>query len=287
MANGKEIRGQIKSIQNTQKITRAMEMVAASKMRRAQERMESARPYARKMREVIANLAQASSDTTHPYLEPRSEVKSVGIVIVSTDRGLCGGLNSNLFRNVLKFVQKQHESGVSVKVCLIGRKANGFFKNIDVERLAQVEGLGDKPSLTDLIGSVKVMLDAFDAGEIDEIFLANNVFANTMTQTPTIETLVPVAAAETSTGGAKWDYIYEPSAAELLGPVLTRYVESQVYQASVENVACEMAARMVSMKSASDNAGDLIEGLQLDYNKARQAAITTELNEIVAGAAAI
>lgn len=287
MANAKEIRTQIKSIQNTQKITRAMEMVAASKMRRAQDRMEAARPYADKMRGVIGNLADASSDVSHPYLKERSEVKSVGIIIVSTDRGLCGGLNINLFRQLLKFIKEKQDQGVNVKLCLVGRKATVFFKNLSVERLAQVDSLGDKPTLNDLIGVVKVMLDAFDDGELDELYLANNSFVNTMTQSPTVERMVPVQATATEQTGAGWDYVYEPSAEELLDPVLTRYVESQVYQAAVENVACEMAARMVAMKAATDNAGDLIDGLQLDYNNARQAAITTELNEIVAGAAAV
>lgn len=288
MSNAKEIRTQIKSIQNTQKITKAMEMVAASKMRRAQERMEASRPYADKMRTVIGQLANASSEVTHPYLVQNETVKRVGVVLVSTDRGLCGGLNINLFRQVLGFLREQEGANVEVDLCLIGRKGASFFRNVSDNIVATAENLGDKPQLNDLIGTVKVMLDAFDDGSVDRLYLASNEFVNTMTQKPSVEQLLPVVPAEVEAdSAANWDYIYEPSAAELLDIVLKRYVESQVYQAAVENVACEMAARMVAMKSSTDNAGELIGGLQRAYNKARQAAITTELNEIVAGAAAV
>lgn len=287
MANAKEIRTQIKSIKNTQKITKAMEMVAASKMRKAQERMAASRPYADKMRHVIGHLADASPDFTHPYLVANDEVKKIGIIVVSTDRGLCGGLNINLFRKTLQFMQAQQKSGVEVKLTVIGRKAGSFFRGVGADIAASKENLGDSPHLVDIIGAVKVMLDGFDEGELDRLYLANNSFVNTMTQSPDVEQLLPVVPVVDEEMPQHWDYIYEPAAEELLDGVLKRYVESQVYQAAVDNVACEMAARMVAMKAASDNAGDLIEDLQLVYNKARQAAITTELTEIVAGAAAV
>ena len=287
MANAKEIRTQIKSIKNTQKITKAMEMVAASKMRKAQERMAASRPYADKMRHVIGHLADASPDFTHPYLAEGDDVKKVGIIVVSTDRGLCGGLNINLFRKTLQFMQDQQKAGVEVKLSVIGRKAGSFFRGVGADIVATKENLGDSPHLVDIIGAVKVMLDGFDEGEFDRLYLANNNFVNTMTQSPDVEQLLPVVPVADDSMPQHWDYIYEPAAEELLDGVLKRYVESQVYQAAVDNVACEMAARMVAMKAASDNAGDLIEDLQLVYNKARQAAITTELTEIVAGAAAV
>lgn len=287
MANAKEIRTQIKSIKNTQKITKAMEMVAASKMRKAQERMAASRPYADKMRHVIGHLADASPDFTHPYLVEKDDVKKIGIIVVSTDRGLCGGLNINLFRKTLQFMQAQQKAGVEVTLSVIGRKAGSFFRGVGADIAASKENLGDSPHLVDIIGAVKVMLDGFDEGDFDRLYLANNSFVNTMTQSPDVEQLLPVVPVTDEQMPQHWDYIYEPAAEELLDGVLKRYVESQVYQAAVDNVACEMAARMVAMKAASDNAGDLIEDLQLVYNKARQAAITTELTEIVAGAAAV
>jgi len=287
MAGGKEIRTQIKSIKNTQKITRAMEMVAASKMRKAQDRMGATRPYATKMRNVIHHLAHAHPEYRHAYLQDR-EVKRVGMIVVSSDRGLCGGLNSNLFRRALTAIREWDGQGVAIEMCTIGRKATGFFKRFKANLRAEMSDLGDAPKLEDLIGTVKVMLDAFDAGEIDRLYLVSNEFVNTMTQSPTIEQLLPIAAEELEQELTHhWDYIYEPGAKEVLDGLLMRYIESLVYQGLVENIACEQAARMVAMKAASDNAGNLIDELALAYNKARQAAITQELSEIVAGAAAV
>lgn len=287
MASGKEIRTQIKSIQNTQKITRAMEMVAASKMRKAQDRMSSSRPYADKMLSVIQHLAFAHSEYKHSYLEER-DVKRVGYIVVSSDRGLCGGLNNNEFKVVLKAMKEWQDKNVEIDLCTIGKKASGFFKRITGNIKGTAINLGDSPSVTDIIGTVKVMLDAYDNGEIDRLFVVYNRFVNTMTQQPTSVQLLPVMAQEADDEiKHHWDYIYEPGAKEVLDGLLVRYIESQVYQGVVENVACEMAARMVAMKAASDNAGDLIGDLQLVYNKARQAAITQELSEIVAGAAAV
>lgn len=286
MSGSKEIRTQIKSIQNTQKITKAMEMVAASKMRKAQERMSASRPYAEKMRTVIGHLADASTEYKHPYLVSREQYDRIGLIVVATDRGLCGGLNVNLFRKVANFMKEAQANGTKVDLCLIGRKATGFFRRFEVS--ASAENLGDTPHVTDIIGTVKVMLDAYDEGKIGRLYLANNSFVNTMTQSPDIEQILPIQPLkDEDLPQQSWDYLYEPQPEEMLDGVLQRYVESQVYQAAVENVACEMAARMVAMKSASDNAGDLINDLQRAYNKARQAAITTELSEIVAGAAAV
>lgn len=286
MAGAKEIRTQIKSIRNTQKITKAMEMVAASKMRKAQDRMAASRPYAERIRKVIGHLAQANPDYRHPYLVER-EAKRVGFIVISTDRGLCGGLNTNLFKAAIGAVKEWRDRNVEVDFCVIGAKAMGFFKRVGGKVLAQASHLGDTPHLEDLIGTVKTMLDAYMAGEIDRLFVVNNVFVNTMTQKPAIAQLVPVVAVDEDELQDYWDYIYEPNSQEMLDGVLMRYIESQVYQGVVENVACEQAARMVAMKSASDNAGELIDDLQLAYNKARQAAITKELAEIVGGAAAI
>jgi F-type H+-transporting ATPase subunit gamma len=287
MAAGKEIRTQIRSIQNTQKITRAMEMVAASKMRKAQDRMASSRPYADKVRNVIHHLAQAHPEYRHAYLDER-DVKRVGYIIVSTDRGLCGGLNANLFRKLLGELKEWDAKGVSIELCTIGRKATGFFRRFSATLRAETSELGDAPKLESLIGTVKVMLDAYDGGEIDRLYLANNDFVNTMTQRPTVEQLLPVTAPETDDELAHhWDYLYEPDSKDVLDALLMRYIESLVYQGVVENIACEQAARMVAMKSASDNAGSIIDDLQLAYNKARQAAITQELSEIVGGAAAV
>lgn len=286
MPGAKEIRVKIASIKNTQKITKAMEMVAASKMRRAQERMRASRPYAEKIRVVIGHLNEANPDYKHPFLVERP-VKSVGFIIVSTDRGLAGALNVNLFKAALANMREWQQRSVAINLCLIGSKALQFFRRLGLPMLAQITHLGDRPHVKDLIGTVKVMLDAYSDGRIDRLFLVHNVFMNTMSQKPDVTQLLPVQAKDTSQLQEHWDYIYEPEAADILPDVLMRYIESQVYRAAVENVACEMAARMVAMKSASDNAGKLIEELQLIYNKARQAAITKELAEIVGGAAAV
>jgi F-type H+-transporting ATPase subunit gamma len=287
MPSTKEIRVQIASIKNTQKITKAMQMVATSKMRKAQERMRASRPYAERIRRVIGHLRLANPDFKHPYLVER-EVKSVGFIIVSTDRGLCGGLNANLFKTIVAAMREWQQKGVEINLSLIGSKAVQFFRRLTkVNTLGTVTNLGDKPHVADLIGNVKVMLDMYKEGKIDRLFVVNNIFVNSMTQRPTITQLLPVVTEDEDKLQKMWDYIYEPSAAELLDGMLMRYIESQVYQGAVENVACEMAARMVAMKSATDNAGNLISELQLIYNKARQAAITKELSEIVGGAAAV
>jgi len=287
MSGSKEIRTKIGSIKNTQKITSAMEMVAASKMRKAQDRMSASKPYAKRIRGVINHLAQGNSEYRHNYLEDR-EVKRVGYVVISSDRGLCGGLNNNMFKKALAAMKDYSEQDIEIDLSLIGSKAVSFFKNYGGNVLSTATHIGDSPSVNDLVGAVKVMLDAFDAGDIDRLFLVNNEFVNTMTQSPEVQQLLPVSAEEEDEKLTHhWDYIYEPDAKELLDVLLVRYIESQVYQGVVENLACEMAARMVAMKSATDNAGDLIDELQLIYNKARQAAITQELSEIVAGAAAV
>ena len=286
MAGAKEIRTQIKSIQNTRKITKAMEMVAASKMRKAQERMTASRPYAEKIRSVVAHVGHAHPEYKHPYLMER-EVKRVGLIIISTDRGLCGGLNINLFKQVIGQMKEWDQAGYEIDLAVLGNKALQFFKRIGGNIVAQATHMGDAPSMSDMIGSVKVMLDAYDEGRIDRLYMAANEFVNTMTQTPQIEQLLPVAPAEEKELVHHWDYIYEPDSKPVMDNLLMRYIESLVYQGAVENVACEMAARMVAMKAASDNAGNLIDELQLVYNKARQAAITQELSEIVSGAAAV
>ena len=286
MPGTKEIRSKIASVKSTQKITKAMEMVAASKMRRAQERMKLARPYAAKMRDVIGNLTQANPDYRHSFLIER-EPKSIGVIIISTDRGLCGGLNANLFRSVLQLMREWQGRGASVHLCILGSKGLAFFRRLGLPILGSVTGLGDRPHVKDLIGAVKVMLDAYREGRIDRLFLVNAQFVNTMTQRPLAQQLLPAQAHQADHLPQHWDYLYEPEAMPILDGLLMRYIESQVYQGSVENVACEMAARMVAMKSASDNAGKLIGDLQLVYNKARQAAITKELAEIVGGAAAV
>jgi F-type H+-transporting ATPase subunit gamma len=287
MAGAKEVRSKIASIKSTQKITKAMQMVAASKMRRAQERMAASRPYAEKILQVIHHLARATPEYRHSFMAAERERKRVGYIVVSTDRGLCGGLNSNLFRRLLAEIREARAAGVEPVFCTIGTKALGFFKRFGGTVLAQATHLGDKPHIEDLIGTVKVMLDAFEAKEIDALYIASNVFVNTMTQRPTILQLVPLVAGEQESMPIHWDYIYEPDAKTVLDSLLTRYIESLVYQAVVENGACEQAARMVAMKAATDNAGSLINELQLVYNKARQAAITQEISEIVSGAAAV
>jgi F-type H+-transporting ATPase subunit gamma len=287
MAGAKEIRGKIASIKNTQKITKAMEMVAASKMRKAQERMRAARPYAEKIRKVIGHLRIANPDYKHPFLVER-RVMAVGIVVISTDRGLCGSLNLNMFKATLTAIREAQANGQTVHLCVIGSKALQFFRRLaGVSVDASITHLGDKPHITDLIGTAKVMLDFYREAKLDRLLLVHNVFVNTMTQRGTVSQLLPVQTIDKSELQERWDYIYEPDAAELLDGILMRYIESQIYQGAVENVACEMAARMVAMKSASDNAGKLIDELQLIYNKARQAAITKELSEIVGGAAAV
>lgn len=286
MAVGKEIRVKIASVQNTQKITRAMEMVATSKMRKAQDRMKAARPYADKIRNVISHVAQAHSEYRHPFLIKR-DVKRIGIIVVSTDRGLCGGLNSNMFRLLVQQMKKWQAEGTEFDVCTIGRKGLQFFQRVGGNVLGQVSKVGDQPHVEQLIGTVKIMLDAYMDGRIDQLLIASNDFVNSMTQKAHLEQLLPLQASGEATSEHHWDYIYEPEAQPVVDQLLARYVESLVYQKVVENIACEQAARMVAMKSASDNAGKLIKELQLIYNKARQAAITQELAEIVGGAAAV
>ncbi|UTT83500.1 F0F1 ATP synthase subunit gamma [Vibrio pelagius] len=288
MAGAKEIRNKIGSVKSTQKITKAMEMVAASKMRRSQDAMEATRPYAETMRKVIGHLANGSLEYKHPYLEER-EAKRVGYIIVSTDRGLCGGLNINLFKKAMLDMKDWSEKGADVELAIIGSKATAFFNNSGAKVAAQVSGLGDSPSLEDLIGSVSVMLKKYDEGELDRLFVVFNKFENTMVQEPTIDQLLPLpkSDSEDMQRDHAWDYIYEPEPKPLLDALLVRYVESQVYQGVVENLACEQAARMIAMKAATDNASDLIDDLELVYNKARQAAITQELSEIVSGASAV
>ncbi|HGF7191421.1 TPA: F0F1 ATP synthase subunit gamma [Vibrio cholerae] len=288
MAGAKEIRTKIGSVKSTQKITKAMEMVAASKMRRSQDAMESSRPYAQTIRKVIGHVANASLEYRHPYLEER-EAKRVGYIIISTDRGLCGGLNINLFKKAITDMQTWKEKGAQIELAIIGSKATAFFNNSGAKVAAQVSGLGDSPSLEDLIGSVGVMLKKYDKGELDRLYLVFNQFVNTMVQKPKIDQLLPLpkSDSEDMQRDHMWDYIYEPEPKPLLDALLLRFIESQVYQGVVENLACEQAARMVAMKAATDNASNLIDDLQLVYNKARQAAITQELSEIVGGATAV
>jgi F-type H+-transporting ATPase subunit gamma len=288
MAGAKEIRSKIASIKNTQKITRAMEMVAASKMRKTQERMRASKPYANKIYEVVKHIARAASEYRHPFMASR-EIKRVGLIVVTSDRGLCGGLNANLLREAISAMRTWKNINQDIDLCVIGRKGQAFFKRVGGQVIASVDHLGDTPGVSDLLGVVKVMLDAFYKGEIDALHVVYNEFVNTMTQTPTVKQLLPLPTAEEDSKmlGHHWDYIYEPDAKELLDELLERYIELQVYQAVVENIACEQAAKMIAMKSATDNAGDLIKEFQLAYNKARQAAITQELAEIVGGAAAI
>jgi F-type H+-transporting ATPase subunit gamma len=287
MAGAKEIRTKIASVKNTQKITKAMEMVAASKMRKAQDRMRATRPYAEKIRNVVAHLGYANPEYKHPYLVPRKEVKRLGIIIVSTDRGLAGGLNANLFREILRHMRRWEEEGKEIDLCTIGTKASAFFNRVGGRIIGQATHIGDHPTVEKLIGTVMLMLKSYTEGKIDELYIVSNRFINSMTQTPRVEKLIPVEAGEDKAFKHHWDYIYEPDAKEVLIQLLNRYLEFLVYQCVVENIACEQAARMVAMKSASDNAGKLIKELQLIYNKARQAAITQELSEIVGGAAAV
>lgn len=288
MAGGKEIKTKIGSINNTQKITSAMEMVAASKMKKAQERMAATRPYADSIRKVIGHVARGNLEYRHPYLDER-EVKRVGYIVVSTDRGLCGGLNTNEFKAVVLHAKKLRDEGKEVDFAAIGNKATGFFKRFGGRLLAQTSGIGDKPGINDVLGTVQVMLDAFDEGKIDRLYVVYNKFVNTMKQEPTISQLLPLPKGSESdeVQSGSWDYLYEPNPQPILDTLIRRFVEAQVYQGVVDNIASEQAARMVAMKSATDNAEDLIDQLQLVYNKARQAAITQEISEIVSGAEAV
>ncbi len=288
MAGEKEIRSKIASVKNMQKITSAMEKVAASKIRKAQKQMEASRPYAERIRRVVGHLAHANPDYKHPYLTER-EVKRVGYIVISTDRGLCGGLNANLFKRMIGEIADRQDEKIEVDLALIGAKAVAFFRRMGGSVVGTATHLGDKPNVNDLIGSIKIMLDSYSEGKIDRLYLVHNEFVNSMTQSPEVTQLLPASGVgkDDKDLQAHWDYIYEPDAGELLDDVLMRYIESQVYRGAVENFACEMAAKMMAMKSATDNAGDIIDGLQLQYNKARQAAITQEISEIVGGAAAV
>lgn len=292
MAGAKEIRGKIKSIGNTKKITKAMEMVAASKMRRAMSRMESSRPYVRNIRRVIWRTSKAQLEYKHPYTIER-DVKKVGYIVVTSDRGLCGGLNVNLFRRLIASVNEHTEKGIECEFAVFGSKGVSFFRRYGGKLVANSTNLGDTPTLNDILGTAKVMLDSYDRGEIDRLYLVYNDFVNTMTQAPTVTQLLPATNIEPTNDVQEehladhWDYIYEPDAESVLNSLMMRYIESLIYQGVVENAACEQSARMVAMKAASDNAGNLIDELQLVYNKARQAAITQEISEIVSGAAAV
>ena len=286
MANEKEVRTKMGSVKNPQNITKAMEMVAASKMRRTQETMKKALPYSDKIRAVIGHIYKSNPDYKHPFLEER-EIKTAGYIVVSSDRGLCGGLNVNMFRSLIAQLRENKNNQVNSKLCLVGAKAAQYFRSIDVDVVAAATHLGEDPQVEDLVGSIKTMLDEYIEGNIDQLFIVHNNFVNTMTQKPEVKTLLPIAPEDSEEMQKHWDYIYEPDSKELLDYILMRYIESQVYRAVVENVACEMAAKMVAMKSATDNAGKLIDELELEYNKARQAAITQEISEIVGGAAAV
>jgi len=288
MPGENEIRTKIRSVKNMQKITKAMEMVAASKIRKAQDQMEASRPYAERIRRVIGHLGNANPDYKHPWLVER-EVKRVGYIVISTDRGLCGGLNVNMFKTVIGELQRWQGQNVEVDLALVGAKAVQFFRRLGGNVVGTATHLGDKPQVNDLIGAIKIMLDAYSDGSVDRVFLVHNEFVSTMSQKPEVKTVLPVSAIDLGeeTLQEHWDYIYEPDAVDLLDDVLMRYIESQVYRGAVENFACEMAAKMVAMKSATDNAGEIIDNLQLAYNKARQAAITQEISEIVGGAAAV
>ena len=286
MAGAKEVRKQIASIKNTQKITAAMEKVATSKMRRAQQRMRQGRPYSEKIRQAIGHLANANPEYRHVFMKER-EVKRIGYIIISTDKGLCGGLNVNLFRRVLQGIAAQRAKGIEVDLALVGNKAGSFFRSVGGNVVALLTHLGERPTMADLIGGIKIMLDAYEAGKIDRLYIASNSFVSTMTQSPTLRQLLPLEPDMGKELQHRWDYLYEPDARQLIDGLVVRFIESQVYQAVVENGACEMAAKMVAMKAATENAGKLISELQLAYNKARQAAITQEIAEIVGGAAAV
>lgn len=287
MAVGKEIRNQIQSVKNTQKITKAMELVAASKMRKAQDRMSASRPYADLIQTMIEHVSDANTEYQHPFLIDRPDPKRVGFIVVSTDRGLCGGLNINVFKQAIRSMREWNDQGAEIQLALIGKKAQSFFRRTGGQVVAQVDQLGDSPHLDDILGLIMGMLNAYEDGTIDRLYIVRNQFVNTMTQQAVTQQLLPTLKVEESHTPYQWDYIYEPDAEAILKTLLPRYIESQVYRAVIENIACEMAARMVAMKSATDNAGAMINDLQLIYNKARQAAITQELSEIVAGAAAV
>ncbi|MXS80948.1 ATP synthase F1 subcomplex gamma subunit [Nitrosomonas eutropha] len=294
MASSREIRNKIKSIKNTQKITRAMEMVAASKMRKAQDRMKKARPYGEKIRNVAAHMSKASVEYRHPFLIDRNSVKRVGIIVVTSDKGLCGGLNTNVLRRALNEIRVWGAEGEQIEVCCIGNKGLGFMSRLGVQVISQVTGLGDAPNMEKLIGAVKVVLDAYTTDHFDRVYIFYNRFVNTMKQIPVMEQLLPLTdehmrddSNEAKPARAPWDYIYEPEAKPVIDDIMIRYIEALVYQAVAENMASEQSARMVAMKAASDNAGNLIDELTLIYNKSRQAAITKELSEIVGGAAAV
>ncbi len=286
MAGAKEIRTKISSIKSTQKITSAMEMVAASKMRKAQERMSVGKPYAQRMQSVIGHVANAAAEYKHPFMQTR-EIKRLAVIVVSSDRGLCGGLNTNIFKKVIKVMQQAKKDGIAVELCTIGSKAAGFFGSLGGNIVASVRDLGEKPAVADIVGAIKIVIDSFENGQVDQVLIVGNEYVNTMTQQPTVQQLLPLSPDEESKRQYAWDYIYEPDAKELLDGLLIRFLESQVYQAVIENAACEQAARMLAMKSATDNAGDIIDDLQMIYNRARQTAITQELSEIVGGAAAV
>ncbi len=287
MAGGKEIRTKIRSVQNTQKITRAMEMVAASKMRKAQERMRAARPYAEKMRNVAAHMSQANLEYRHPFLSSREQIKRAGIIVVTSDKGLCGGLNTNVLRLALNQLKEWQGQSVEVEVAALGGKGLGFMQRLGASIASQITGLGDTPHMERLIGPVKIMLDAYSAGTIDVLYIAYTRFINTMKQEPVLQQLLPLTGETLGAATGHWDYIYEPDAKTVIDELMVRYIESLIYQGVAENMASEQSSRMVAMKSASDNAGNVIDELKLIYNKTRQAAITKELSEIVAGAAAV
>lgn len=287
MAVGKEIKNKINSVESTQKITSAMQMVATSRMRRTQDRMRHGRPYAEKIRQVIGHLANANPEYRHTYMVERETIQRIGYLVISSDRGLCGGLNVNLFRVLLKDIGEWHAKGVESDLGLVGNKAISFFRSIGGNIRATVSNVGEQPVLGDLIGGIKVMLDAFVDGEIDRLYIISNDFVNTMTQAPTIRQLLPLNPEKSDEYGHRWDYIYEPDAEQLVEGLVTRFIESQVYQAVIENTACEQAAKMIAMKNATENAEKLIDELSLIYNNARQAAITQEISEIVGGAAAV
>jgi F-type H+-transporting ATPase subunit gamma len=287
MAGTKEIRNKIKSVQSTRKITKAMELVAASKMRRAQERMRAARPYAEKIRNVAAHISHANPEYRHPFLIARDTVKRIGIIVITTDKGLCGGLNTNVLRMVLNQYKQWQSEGEDIDICCIGGRGLGFMQRLGANVISQATALGDRPTLADLIGAVKVMLDGYSQDRFDRVLIFYTRFINTMKQEPVMEQLLPLTGERIGAPEGSWDYIYEPEAKAVLDQVLTRYIESVVYQGVSENMASEQSARMVAMKSASDNAASLIDELTLVYNKSRQASITNELSEIVAGAAAV
>ncbi len=286
MAGAKEIRTKIKSVQNTRKVTRALEMVSASKIRKAKDRMAASRPYARMMKQIVGHIAHATTEYKHPFLNER-DVQRVGYILISSDRGLCGGLNTNLFKLLLKSMSEWDKKDVALDLVTIGGKGNSFFKNAGVNIVAHASQMGDQPQISELVGVIKVMLDAYRNGSIDRVYLVYNDFVNTMVQKTTLDQLLPLVPSSEDEMKDHWDYLYEPEAERVLDDTLTRYIESLVYQAVVENLASEHASRMVAMKSASDNANTLIDDLQLVYNKARQAAITQEISEIVSGAAAV